>query len=69
VVSSPDAGLLMNENTPLGIAAAVRALFADLPPRSATRAFAERFSWEETSRGQLALFRRILARQAEVAVA
>jgi teichuronic acid biosynthesis glycosyltransferase TuaC len=68
VVSSPEAGVLMNENTPLGIASTVRALFADLPTRAATRAFAERFSWEETSRGQLALFRRILARQAEVAI-
>jgi teichuronic acid biosynthesis glycosyltransferase TuaC len=36
-------------------------LFASLPAREATRAYAERFSWDETSAGQLALFRRVLA--------
>jgi hypothetical protein len=32
------------------------------PERAATRAYAERFGWDETTAGQLALFRRVLAR-------
>jgi glycosyltransferase involved in cell wall biosynthesis len=61
VVRSREAGILLDENTPDGIARAVRALFADPPQRAATRAYAERFGWDETTRGQLELFRRVLA--------
>ncbi len=61
VVQAPQAGLIMPSNTPAGIVAAVHALFAALPDRAATRAYAERFSWDATTQGQLALFRRILA--------
>ncbi len=61
VVQEPAAGLVINENTAAGIAAGVRRLFADLPTREATRAYAERFSWDETSAGQLTLFRRVMA--------
>ena len=61
VVRSRDAGLIVDETTPQGIAAAVRALLAAPPSRAATRAYAERFGWEETSRGQLAVFRHVLA--------
>ena len=42
-----------------GGAATVR--FA-LPDRAATRAYAEPFSWDETTAGQLALFRRVTTR-------
>jgi hypothetical protein len=38
----------------------VRDLSADPPARAATRAYAERFGWEATSRGQLEMFRRLL---------
>ena len=61
VVQEWAAGLVIEENTAAGIAAGVRGLFANLPSRAATRAYAERFSWDETSAGQLALFRRVLA--------
>lgn len=64
VVGAPAAGRLLEDNTPPGIAAAVRALFARPPARTATRAYAEGFSWDATTRGQLALFRRVLARHA-----
>jgi teichuronic acid biosynthesis glycosyltransferase TuaC len=60
VVQTRDAGLIAPENTPQGIAAAVRRLFAVPPCRAATRAYAERFGWEETTAGQLALFRRVI---------
>jgi teichuronic acid biosynthesis glycosyltransferase TuaC len=62
VVQQPAAGLVIDSNTPAGIAAGVRRLFADPPARAATRAYAERFGWDETSAGQLALFRRVLGR-------
>ena len=61
VVRSLEAGIIAGENTPEGIAAAVRRLFATLPDRAATRAYAEGFSWDETTAGQLDLFRRVLA--------
>jgi teichuronic acid biosynthesis glycosyltransferase TuaC len=60
VVRAPAAGVIYEPNTPDGIAAGVRRLFAALPDRAATRAYAEPFSWDETTAGQLALFRRII---------
>jgi teichuronic acid biosynthesis glycosyltransferase TuaC len=60
VVREPAAGLIYDPNTPAGIAEGVQRLFASLPPREATRAYAEPFSWEETTRGQLAVFRRVV---------
>jgi glycosyltransferase involved in cell wall biosynthesis len=63
VVRAPAAGLVVAANTPDGIAQAVRALFAAVPNRAATRAYAEPFGWEETTAGQLAVFRRVLGRR------
>ena len=60
VVAAPDAGVLMQDRTAAGVAAAVRALQASYPERSATRRYAERFSWDQTTAGQLNLFRNIL---------
>jgi glycosyltransferase involved in cell wall biosynthesis len=62
VVRSPAAGLIMEKNTAEGIAAATHRLFAEMPDRAATRAYAEQFSWDETTSGQLALFSRIAQR-------
>jgi teichuronic acid biosynthesis glycosyltransferase TuaC len=61
VVRAPEAGVITRENTPDGIVEGVRRLFAALPSRAATRAYAEEFSWDETTAGQLALFRRVIA--------
>jgi glycosyltransferase involved in cell wall biosynthesis len=60
VVSAPEAGALMAERTPEAIADAVQRLFARYPDRGATRRYAERFGWEETTRGQLQLFGRLV---------
>lgn len=60
VVGSPEAGVLMSERSPQGIVDAVRALRADYPERHRTRRYAEGFSWDETTSGQLKLFRQIL---------
>lgn len=62
IMTAPEAGVLMKERTAAGIAAAVRQLFDHYPLREATRRFAETLSWEETTRGQLALFERVLQR-------
>jgi len=39
-------------------------LLADYPDRAATRRYAERFNWDDTSHGQVALFERVLGRTA-----
>ena len=56
VVRSATAGLITESNTAEGIVMATRRLFADPPDRAATRAYAEQFSWDETTSGQLRLF-------------
>lgn len=65
VVAAPEAGRLMRERSGIAIAEGVRDLFAALPDRAATRRYAEGFSWEATTQGQLDLFRSILARCAD----
>ncbi len=62
VVRAPEAGVIVGENTAAGIATAVRALRARPPDRAATRAYAERHSWDATTAGQLAIFRRLAGR-------
>lgn len=61
VVTAPAAGVLMRERTPAALAEAVRALAGSNVTRDATRAYAEHFSWDATSAGQIALFEKILA--------
>ncbi|MBP0445145.1 glycosyltransferase [Roseomonas sp. SSH11] len=63
-VAAPEAGLVLDEATPSAIAAGVRRLLSNPPDRAATRHYAERFGWEETTAGQLALFRRVLGNRA-----
>jgi glycosyltransferase involved in cell wall biosynthesis len=63
VVASPDAGVLMGERTPQGVADAVNALRNHYPDRTATRRYAERFSWDDTSAGQIRIFQQLLHRQ------
>ena len=61
VVASDDAGQLTRDRTASGIVAAVRTLFSALPERTATRRYAEGFSWDDTSRGQVEIFERAIA--------
>lgn len=61
VVGAPAAGVLMKERTAKGIADAVTALRAAYPAHADTRRYAEGFSWDDTTRGQLDLFERVLA--------
>jgi hypothetical protein len=48
------------ERTSDAVAAAVKRLLAAPPDRAATRAHAEKFGWDETTRGQIALFEEVL---------
>ena len=67
VVAAPEAGVLIAARSASGVGEAIRALRASYPSRAATRRFAEGFSWDDTTAGQLALFRAVLARQGAAA--
>ncbi len=60
VVAAPEAGRLMDARTPEALASAVSMLRADYPDHGATRRYAERFSWDATTQGQIDLFRGIM---------
>jgi teichuronic acid biosynthesis glycosyltransferase TuaC len=60
VVRSPAAGRIAAANTPEGLAAAIAELLAAPSDRAATRTYAEAFGWEETSRGQIEVFRGLI---------
>jgi glycosyltransferase involved in cell wall biosynthesis len=64
VVAAPEAGLLMRERSPQGVADAVTALRANYPDRAATRRYAEGFSWDDTTTGQIELFTAMLEARA-----
>lgn len=61
VVTAPEAGRLVAPRTPAAFADAIRRHLASPVDRAATRAYAERFSWDQTTAGQLDLFRQVLA--------
>ena len=59
VVQSPVAGRIVGERTPEALRRAAEELLADPPERAAVRAYAEGFSWDATSDGQMRLFEAI----------
>jgi glycosyltransferase involved in cell wall biosynthesis len=63
IVRDQEAGALLAERTPAAIARAVRDLLARQPDRDATRAYAQKFSWDATTAGQIALFAQIVMQQ------
>ena len=63
VVTAPQAGVLMSSLDSRGVVDGVGRLFANYPDRYQTRLYAERFSWDATTQGQLALFKDILDRR------
>jgi teichuronic acid biosynthesis glycosyltransferase TuaC len=60
VVAAPAAGVLMRERTSQGIAEAMARLRGAYPEHAATRRYAEDFSWDATTEGQLRLFSNII---------
>jgi glycosyltransferase involved in cell wall biosynthesis len=61
VVTCPAAGILVHDRTPKAFAEAVQQFFTSPPDRAATRVYAEMFSWEATTRGQLDLMHSVIA--------
>jgi glycosyltransferase involved in cell wall biosynthesis len=57
VIRVPEAGLLLASRDAASLVAAARALQAAPPARAATRAYAERFSWAQTSADHLRALR------------
>ena len=64
IVTSRNGGTVVKERSAPALARAVRELLAQPPERAATRRFAEQFGWGATTRGQLQLFRQVLAANA-----
>lgn len=62
VVQRRAAGLVVGENTQAGFVAGIRDLWAAMPDRDGVRRYAEGFSWDATSAGQLEVFARARAR-------
>jgi glycosyltransferase involved in cell wall biosynthesis len=63
IIHSPEAGILIAGVDPETIAGAVRRLRGG-EQRSLVRKFSEAFSWDNTTRGQLAIFEKLLGREA-----
>ena len=63
IVAAPEAGRILGDTTPERLAVAARDLLAAPPAREATRGYAERFDWQSTTEGQIALFREVCARR------
>jgi teichuronic acid biosynthesis glycosyltransferase TuaC len=59
IIGAPEAGRVLAEATPTGLAGAVGRLLAAPPKREATRGYAEDFDWQVTTTGQIELFRDI----------
>lgn len=63
IVSSPEAGSLVEQRTPEALAEAIDRTLASRPDRAKIRAFAEGFSWDATTEGQLQLFSSCIAKE------
>ncbi|MFT4173278.1 MAG: glycosyltransferase family 4 protein [Rhodocyclaceae bacterium] len=60
IVASSVAGRLVDTRAAVPVADAIADLLAAQMPREAVRAYAEGFSWQQTTDAQLALFRRVI---------
>jgi glycosyltransferase involved in cell wall biosynthesis len=60
VVADVAAGEVVVENTPACFASTIERVYENRTSRAETRAYAEKFSWDETSQGQLNVFRHAL---------
>jgi glycosyltransferase involved in cell wall biosynthesis len=67
VVAAPEAGVLTRERTADGVAAGIAELRNAQPDRAMTRRYAEGFSWDDTTAGQVRLFEAVLARHRSAA--
>ena len=65
IVGATEAGRILTDDTPSGLASAICELLAAPPSRPATRLYAEQFDWQSTTDGQIALFLEILERRSK----
>ena len=65
IVGAADSGQILAEDSPSGLARAIRELLGAPPSRAATRLYAEKFDWQSTTNGQIALFHEILDRRSK----
>lgn len=63
VVASPEAGLLAEERSAVCLRKQIAALLADPPDRTATRIYAEQYSWDDTVRGVINVFKTVVAQR------
>lgn len=63
VVASPAAGRLVPTRDAGSLSEAIQAILKAPPSRAATRAYAENFSWQATTDGQLKLFSKLVGRR------
>lgn len=66
VIRAPEAGALAEARSAPAIATALKKILADRPERAATRAYAEKFSWDDTSDGLERIFSAAVARDKTV---
>lgn len=64
IVGAPEAGVLVDERSAAALADGVRRLLCSHIDRQRTRAYAERFDWGATTRGQLEVFTAALSANA-----
>lgn len=60
LVTVPEAGRLVNSNTPEAYADAIKELLASPPDRARVRAYARHFSWQDISQAQYKIFQRAI---------
>jgi teichuronic acid biosynthesis glycosyltransferase TuaC len=65
IVGASEAGRILADDIPGGLASAIREILAAPPSRAATRRYAEQFDWQSTTEGQIALFHEILERRSK----
>ncbi|MGI9305370.1 MAG: glycosyltransferase [Gammaproteobacteria bacterium] len=61
ILAAPEAGILLPERSVGALVDAVQSLFRSKPERGQTRRYAEQFSWQSTTHGQLDLFTEVLS--------
>lgn len=59
VIKAPEAGRIVNERNSTELAGEIKKLFTNKPDRNKTRSYAEKFSWDDTTMGQVELFKRV----------
>jgi teichuronic acid biosynthesis glycosyltransferase TuaC len=66
ILGTAEAGRILADVTPSGLAVAIREVLSAPPSRATTRLYAEQFDWQSTTDGQIALFHEILQRRSKV---